>query len=235
MRLDRSLELIDEHPIHSDLTAVRESVVQGLEDCRLFQTTHGPGFTCTTLEYHPLAPWRMSLFDLSRDGRATRHRPLRGYHDDETQKNWLPFGQASELFMVYGYEPFTILRVDQDTGECESIAEAPQHRNFDLFRGSAGPVDLPASAGGGKLLIVHEVSFHNLRYYLHRFLRVDDDWRIVEASPPFFFRRRTIEFCSGACLSHDADLLITFGVQDREAWLCRVSLEEVAKQLRPLP
>jgi hypothetical protein len=75
-----------------------------------------------------------------------------------------------------------------------------------------------------------------LRYYVHRFLRVDDGWNVVEASRPFFFLRRGIEFACGAALAHgDEGLLITFGVADREAWLCRIRLETVTQLLRPLP
>ena len=163
---------------------------------------------------------------------------MHGYHDDRAQKNWLPFAggdDPSELHVVYGYEPLVVLRVDQQTGRCDPIVEQPQGRPFDLFRGSAGPIDLPHELGGGRLLLVHVVAFHDIRYYLHRFLRVDEEWRVTAASRPFYFRHKGIEFASGACLAHDGDLLVTFGVEDREAWLCRIPIERVSELLRPLP
>jgi hypothetical protein len=237
MRLDRQLALVNEHDVVSDLTPIRESYIQGFEDCRLVQTTTGLSVTCTTLEHHPIGPWRISLLDLSEDGRLGRHRPLSGYHDDQPQKNWLPFtdSRSGELFAIYGYDPFVVLRVDAESGHCEPAIERVHDRDFGIFRGSAGPIDLPPEAGGGRLIIVHQVAFHHLRYYLHRFLRVDDDWNLTAASRPFFFRQRTIEFACGACLSHDNDLLITFGINDREAWLCRVTFENLNAMLRPLP
>jgi hypothetical protein len=71
---------------------------------------------------------------------------------------------------------------------------------------------------------------------MHRFLRIDDAWNLVEASRPFFFLHRGIEFACGAALSHQEDeLLITLGVEDREAWLCRIGLDAVTALLRPLP
>ena len=74
------------------------------------------------------------------------------------------------------------------------------------------------------------------RYYLHRFVTVDADWRIDRVSRPFFFRHRGIEFAAGACLSHDgSDVLITFGVEDCEAWLARIPLRRVLELLRPPP
>ena len=96
-------------------------------------------------------------------------------------------------------------------------------RTLDAFRGSAGPVDLPIEAGGGRLLLVHEVAFHNLRYYLHRFLRVDDEWRCTSVSRPFYFRHLGIEFACGACLAHGGDVLITFGskIARRGCAVCR--------------
>jgi len=74
------------------------------------------------------------------------------------------------------------------------------------------------------------------RYYLHRFVTVDADWRIDRVSRPFFFRHRGIAFAAGACLSHDgSEVLITFGVEDCEAWLARTPLRRVLELLRPPP
>jgi hypothetical protein len=88
---------------------------------------------------------------------------------------------------------------------------------------------------GGRLLLIHEVSVQGLRYYLHRFVRVDPDWRIDRVSRPFFFRNRGVEFAGGATLTHEGtDLLITYGVEDREAWLCRIPLAGVLDLLRPV-
>jgi hypothetical protein len=79
------------------------------------------------------------------------------------------------------------------------------------------------------------VSYQGRRYYLHRFVLADAEWRIVRVSRPFYFRHRGIEFAAGACLTHDgADVLVTFGVEDREAWLCRIPLRRVLDLLRPL-
>ena len=195
-------------------------------------------FTCTTADLHPDGPLRISLFSLDSGGRILRHVPLTGHGDGQTQKNWLPFSDpgTGELRAVYGYEPILVLGIDPATGRCAPVVERHQGRPFDRFRGSAGPVRLPESAGGGTLLLVHEVAFHGQRDYLHRFLEVESDWRVVRASRPFFFLHRGIEFASGACLDHDGEtLLITLGVEDGEAWLCRVPLRTVRDLLEPLP
>jgi tetratricopeptide (TPR) repeat protein len=237
MRLDRDARFVDQTDMTCAAEPLRFNQVQGLEDCRLFAGPDGVGFTCTTLTHHPAGPVRMSLFTLTETGEAIDHRPLHGYGDDVMQKNWLPFVErdSSDLFAVYGYEPLVVLRVDQASGRCEPAIDVPQGRRFEVFRGSAGPIDLPAEHGGGRLLLVHLVAYHHRRYYLHRFLRVDDAWRVTEASRPFFFLHRGIEFACGLCLSHEGDLLVTFGSEELDAWLCRVPLAVVTGHLRPLP
>jgi hypothetical protein len=86
------------------------------------------------------------------------------------------------------------------------------------------------------LVIVHSVSVHEQRIYLNRFLRLDDDWRITGVSRAFYFKRLGTEFVCGACLAHGGDdLLMTLGVEDREAWLCRVPLAVVRDSMHPLP
>jgi tetratricopeptide (TPR) repeat protein len=238
LRLDRELRALEQTEVVSTAEPLRSEWVRGLEDARLFATSSGLGFTCTTTDLHPAGSVRMSLVTLSEAGGVAGHHPLHGHDDDRPQKNWLPFADGAdsrELLAVYSYEPLVVLRVDQDTGSCEPTVERTQGRPFDLFRGSAGPIDLPAERGGGRLLLVHAVAFHEIRYYLHRFLRVDDEWRVTAASRPFYFQHLGIEFACGACIAHEGDLLVTFGVEDREAWLCRIPLERVCELLRPLP
>ena len=82
------------------------------------------------------------------------------------------------------------------------------------------------------LLVVRNASYS----YLDRFLALDEDWRITRASRPFPFQHRGIEFACGACVAHgEKDLLVSFGIEDREAWICRVPLRSIVSSLRPLP
>ena len=238
IRTDRRLRFLDQREVVCDAAPLREDPVRGLEDARLFSRRGDPGFTCVTTEHHPAGRVRIALASIGDGGSGVRPVALSGFGDDRPQKNWLPFTDPAtgDLLAVYGFDPLVVLRVDPESGIVAPLFDRPQGRNFSRFRGSAGPVVLPASAGGGRLAIVHEVAFQGRRYYLHRFLRIDDDWRVVEASRPFFFLRRGIEFPCGAALAHgEEDLPITFGVEDREAWLCRIRLDTVTALLRPLP
>jgi glycosyltransferase involved in cell wall biosynthesis len=236
MRFDRDLRALGETEVRADLPPVRWHPVQGLEDARVFTHCGRTGFLCTTADLHPDGPIRVSLCLVTANGEVDHHRPLTGHGDDRAQKNWLPFVVGDELFAIYSYEPLVIVKIDVDTGQVAPVVEQPQGRSFGDWRGSAGPVDLPARLGGGRLVLIHAVSSHPRRCYTHRFVRLDDDWRITHASRPFVFHETGIEFGSGMCLTHDNDhLLITYGVEDREAWLCRVPLDDVSGLLMDLP
>jgi len=238
LRTDRSLRSLEQQELRCRERPLRPSHVRGLEDCRIFRLGGSLAATCTTAELHPAGPARMSLVRFDRDLGLVRHLPLTGYRDALPQKNWLPFVEPAtgDLQAVYGLAPFVTLRIDPASGVCEPTRERAEPRPFGDFRGSAGPVDLPRPLGGGRLLLVHEVAFHGIRYYLHRFMLLDRGWRVTRVSRPFFFHHRGIEFASGACVAHGGrDLLVTLGVEDREAWICRVSLRSVLASLRPLP
>ena len=235
LEVDRDFRFVRQDEIRCDRPPLRDHWVQGLEDCRLVLLGERLAFTCTTTDRHPSGMIQLSLMVLDGEARVAHHAPLVGYGDDLVQKNWLPFAAGTELRAVYGYEPLVVLGIDPRTGRCAPVVQRPQGRHFEQWRGSAGPIELPAEAGGGRLLLIHEVSYQGRRYYLHRFVLADAEWRIVRVSRPFYFRHRGIEFAAGACLTHDgADVLVTFGVEDCEAWLCRIPLRRVLDLLRPL-
>jgi hypothetical protein len=238
MRLDRDLGFRDQNELICDLPPLRWTQVQGLEDIRLVVDGDALRFTCTTLEHHPLGPVRLSLGTLDDDLRLASLLPLTGVGDHLPQKNWLPFHDqgSQELRAIYAYEPFTVVRIDAGSGRCEIVEERPLQRNFADWRGGAGPLTLPAASGGGSLLLIHEVAALGRRYYTHRLLRLGPDGAPAQASQPFFFLRRGVEFAAGLCLSHDqAEVLITLGVNDAEAWLCTLPLAAALAMLRDLP
>jgi hypothetical protein len=84
---------------------------------------------------------------------------------------------------------------------------------------------------------VHEVAHleDRRRRYLHRFVWTSADGERRRATAPFVFHHVGIEYAAGLCATPDGrDLLVTYGVEDREAWLARIPVARVAEGLLPV-
>lgn len=79
----------------------------------------------------------------------------------------------------------------------------------------------------GWLGIAHEIEWPERRYW-HRFVVFDERGALVHSSERFSFDDFPIEFAAGIVLSGD-DLVVSYGVQDREARLARIPIEEVER------
>jgi hypothetical protein len=247
MRLDRSGGVIDEQPLTIDEPPLRADRVQGLEDCRLVAGDERLRFTCTTTDRHPRQRVHESLCEADPTGRVRGHHPLVGAFDDRPQKNWLPVvDEPGSLLAIYGYDPLTIVRISKDTGEYEVALEAPAQVRAAAWRGSAGPLRWPAHTDAGWLVLVHEV-VHRVakvdadetgpaweRLYFHRFIEYDAAFRLRRLSRPFVFTHLGIEFACGMTFAHGDDaLVVSFGIEDREAHLGRIACADVQALLEP--
>lgn len=237
MRFSRELELLDQYPLVIDEPPLRETSIQGLEDCRLFEIDGAIFFLCATADRHPSGHIHLSVCRLERDGRVSAHRPLVGAFDDRPQKNWLPFVDADgAVRAIYGYAPLTVLRLDVRSGRYEVDIQVRHRRRARTWRGSAGPVSIPDS--DRRLMLVHDVIIgkgpggRSKRTYRHRFIECDAGFSLTRASRPFVFTHEGIEFACGMTLSHDRrDVVIGLGIRDKRAYLCQVSLGDVEGML----
>ena len=87
-------------------------------------------------------------------------------------------------------------------------------------------------------MLVHEVvqlpDFS--RCYLHRFVFLDRDFTIQQTSKPFTYNHNGIEYCLSMTIDHaEKNLVMPIGIEDREAFILTVSLDEIRALLRPLP
>lgn len=146
---------------------------------------------------------------------------------DTPEKNWLPFIYDNQLYVVYSYNPFTVMSLSVNNGIAKKVVEhVYQDQPSKLFRGSAGPIPF----GQGYLLLVHEIDYVNGRKnaYYHRFVYVDREFNMIQYSPRFVFLEETIEFSCGMCMNtHQDGLLVGVGVYDSHAYLCKVPLSLV--------
>jgi glycosyltransferase involved in cell wall biosynthesis len=130
------------------------------------------------------------------------------------EKNWMPFVLAGNLAWIHSLDPTVVISAP---GVERSSPFALEH-----LRGGAV---IPYK--GGYLAVTHEtIESNEKRIYLHRFVKIDKHFTVYAVSPSWAFHHHGIEFCAGMVLDRE-ELVLSYGVQDREAWVARVSVEEV--------
>ena len=241
-----TLSLVHSHPINCSLTGpyVDACRVRGLEDARIFWWKNNLHFTCTTLEHTPDNSPRIALVSLDEKGETVKKITLlTGYNDDRVQKNWLPFVQGQDLMFVYGFHPFTVLKLSGNGGnvEVEKILD-PFPVETSGYRGSCGPIHFSLESSStelnhtfplcGWLICVHEV--HDVpegRHYMHRWVWLNEDFTFKGVSRLFYFVYGDgVEMATGAAMSPDGkNIYVTVGVEDKEAYLLTFDLSEILK------
>jgi tetratricopeptide (TPR) repeat protein len=136
------------------------------------------------------------------------------------EKNWLPWVVSGHLRLVYGYDPFTVLSPDKN-GVCSIVSVSTPEFATDLWRGSAGPVSIPAKPGHW-LLLIHEVAWHEgpnvhdqRSVYMHRFVEINQT-EITRRSALFTFDHTGVEYAAGL-LGHKDRFIVTHSVEESSA------------------
>jgi len=135
------------------------------------------------------------------------------------EKNWMPFADGSLRFM---YSPELMLN---------EAAMPAGGKPTKLDVGSFKVGTQLIRFGGGWLGVIHESRIQpggTKRFYQHRFCWWDHEHCLQKVSLPFVFHARQIEFAAGMCFNKDgSEVLISFGVDDCEAWIAQVPIHEV--------
>jgi len=210
--------------------------VHGLEDCRLRRTPRGVGVSATVRD---AAPWqgqcRIGVADLD-VGEARLHglRVLEWEGLQEHEKNWMPI--VSRDGWIYaansGGKTVTVQAKGGMPGVYQMAAHGPAPHLAAGFRGGGQVVPFR----DGYLAVVHEVAVmeDGRRAYEHRLVWFDASFTLRRWSPLFAFREpRSIEFAAGLaeCQGH---LVVSFGVNDAEAWLAKIDSEDAWQLLAPV-
>lgn len=222
-------EAVNARPL-SIITARNPSAypVQGWEDVRLFTADDSVAALATVRDVDESGLCRIALLvadgvDEMREVVVTSPRP------DRHEKNWAPWPTAGGTRAVYSWDPLRIVTINPATGE-SSLDDRGASGLGPGTRGGSGGVALDSDEW---LFVVHEVhAMATGRTYVHRFVTIGADGLVERASPRLRMTGLGIEYVAGAAREGD-DLLITFGVGDREAWLARVPLSGVLDRLRP--
>ncbi len=197
-------------------------LVAGYEDCRLFRHRDAWWYTATVRDRDAGGVCRVGLVRM--DGETVAEEHLLSDGQGSHEKNWMPVTGDDILRFVHSCSPVTVLRYCDETGRVRDEVQNPSPSVARRFRGGSQAIPV----NGGHLSLVHEVVWptDGGRIYLHRWVWFDQDWRLASMSVPFTMRERGIEFAAGLAQQGD-NLIISYGVWDREAWLSTVPLAEV--------
>jgi len=140
------------------------------------------------------------------------------------EKNWMPRVAGAEMRFVYLCDPTRLV-----DNEARTITEIVAPIQAEDFRGGSQLI----AFDGGSLALVHQARVRDgQRHYRHRFVWFDDACRLRGVSRPFFFVRRGVEFAAGLAWHPDSKrLIITYGVDDCEAWIATVEAEDIRRRL----
>ncbi len=199
--------------------------VLGYEDCRLLRVGDGWVATATVRDRNAQETAEVALLEL--DGPRVSAVHIAGSTPGRDEKNWMPFTDGGALHLVYGLDPPAVLRWDAGAASTTILTGDPR-RERGRHRGGSQGIEVD----GGWLFVVHETREGAQRRYVHRFVLLDAEHRLAGASPPFTFAHEPIEFCAGLAL-RGGDLILSFGIEDQEAHLVVVSLDEVLELLAP--
>jgi len=202
--------------------------VRGFEDCRVFAHAGRECAIAAVRSWNAEGIAQQCLLHFDGDEIAAV-TPLSEPADGH-QKNWMPVVGAAAMTFVDRCAPLRLRVVDPASGDVRVVddpdADEPEARSY---RGGSQVIGV----GDRRLAVIHEVgAVEGRRTYRHRFVSFDEHLRPDAASVAFSFVGRDVEFCAGLRLEGDK-LIASFGVDDAEAWLARVPVDEVVASLRP--
>lgn len=197
----------------SKLISNPNTIVKGLEDCRIFSFEGNICFFATSLEFSNDGHCQMIF------GNMENTIILKSPDRNRNEKNWLPFVKEDKLFAIYQYQPFEIFEIDPKTGEYFCVVSKDYVKfNMDSFRGSAGPF----LYNHFYYIIIHEVIGHPDRTYFHRILKMSLDFKLHSMSLPFVLNgANPIEYVCGLIIQNDI-VYISWGDNDKKAMLTQL-------------
>jgi glycosyltransferase involved in cell wall biosynthesis len=200
--------------------------IWGLEDQRWHTHEGKIWFTATTCQT-PLGgdKSRVVLGALKEDLSVGFVDELEYEGTQEYEKNWLPWSLGGKLYLIYGYEPFTVLELNSSMRRCKVKVKTTMPLRMARYRGGTAPVSMP---DGTWIMSIHEVVHReNDNVYLHRFIELDGTTMLpTRVSEAFTFHHHGVEYAAGAVL-HGENLIVTYGAEERESHWCEIDLKKI--------
>jgi glycosyltransferase involved in cell wall biosynthesis len=209
--------------------------IHGIEDCR-WLGSHSFLATSVQLVNHPMN--KMVRVDLEEETkRVVRIKPLSAptaKEDEDCQKNWLPFVHEGRELFVYKINPFTICAMNSQP---ILTWTPPKGFTLDGLRGSAAPIPWTSKTVPDEayLMVVHGSHYGpGGRRYYHRFITLKADLTPSRIGRLMSLADENIQYCSGMCRNIDDNgVVLTFGINDSQAWAIEVEDAVVESALTP--
>jgi len=224
MGMVRSVEL-------TDLTGVppKRGTFLGLEDIQLFGMLGSElQFLATMPQLHP-TKIPMVWGGIQPETGQIKHLKWLD-SGSNVEKNWLPVPtsvRTDSVDIIYSMNPTKVIHVTPAVAWLKSShPEVPGG----FLRGSASPIPWEE----GYLAITHQVARYDLvKNYYHRWILLDEEFRIVRMSPLWVLEGYGVEFVRSMTQSHrDGCVWLGVGIGDREAWLYEVEMETIREMLK---
>jgi hypothetical protein len=217
-RLGRDGEFFDAKLMRDlDRSPRKPSRIVGYEDIRLVSIDQdGSRILSGSATVCDVDPERRMIarLDLDRDGNIKNAEVQ--LTNQQHEKNWMPLSIDGKLTWIYSLDPTAILP--------GPLRECPFR--LDHLRGGAA-----TELDDGYLCVAHEsIDTGAGRIYLHRFVWLDAEFNVTGVSRSWIFAHHGVEFAAGIVCDGD-EILISYGVEDREAWIMRVSLDDLENRM----
>ena len=230
-RLDSALRLQEVLPLQPPEDGVRTYPVRvrGYEDCRLTRVEDRWLVLATARDRNREERCEMLLLTL-RGPNVAEELLLPGPEPGRHEKNWMPFVEGGEIHFVYSCGPTVVAALDSRSGPMRIVSRHETRRDMGSLRGGSQGV----SVEQGTLFVVHEVVAAMAgRRYTHRFVLLNEAYRLVAMSPRFSFAHEGVEFCAGLA-GHGSKLVLSFGIGDAAAGLAVIDTDDALASLGPL-
>lgn len=213
------------------------SFKRGVEDARLFWRDGQWWMTGVILERPHTLVARVGLFSIDLDARtAELVEKYEGASEKLVEKNWgVISGEASSSF-DYIYGPNAIIK----NKEIKHFGVAEK---LEKIRGGSQLIPWD----DGYLAVCHitriigkpifnpmtfSIQGSKLRDYTHLFVKYNASGEIEMVSDEFIFKFGGVEFACGL-VQIDDQIVITYGYNDVESWLTKVSVKDINLMLHP--
>lgn len=165
-----------------------ETHIRGLEDMRIYKKDDKIYFTSTS--YKQFIKDKISIVSGEYDYQNKRYLEYRGIQsptNSDCEKNWVNIPGTDNF--IYGWSPLRVGKIVKDR-----FIYFVEHKTPPFFyhiRGSAPPVKV----GDRWWVLTHFVEYCVPRKYYHCFVELDEKYKPMKISLPFYFKNNAIEFC----------------------------------------